>query len=178
MIDMKKGFSLSAGTIFMLLLLLALVIYCFAYFMPAQNTLNMLKTETSLFNMEASIYEEYIADNSPLEKDIKSIQNEIDALHATGYINDSTVSFKISDAIQRYNIDLTSVTLEPATTFQNYRALPINLAVSGDFNDTMQFIQYFENDTEGSYLVRASSIEIAGNTTKAMLVIYLCTPNV
>ena len=100
MIDMKKGFSLSAGTIFMLLLLLALVIYCFAYFLPAQNTLNMLKTETSLFNMEASIYEEYIADNSPLEKDIKSIQNEIDELHATGYINVKEVAWPLETSAQ------------------------------------------------------------------------------
>lgn len=175
---MKKNSSLSAGAIMMLFLLVALIVYYFAYFLPAQATLNMLRTETALFHAEASVYQEYVTDTTPLEANIKSIQSEIDELNTTGYINDSTVSFKISDAIQRYRIELSSVSLEPVTTFQDYRTLPINLAIFGDFNDIMQFIQYFENDTEGSYLVRSSSIEITGNTTKAMLVIYLCTPNV
>lgn len=175
---MKKNLSLSKGTIVMLLLLVVVIVYVFVYFMPAQTTMTMLRSETSLFTAESAIYGQYVADLSPLEADIKAIQDEIDALNADGYINDSTVSFKISDAIQRYKISLSAVSLEPVTTFEEHRALPINLTLSGNLSDILQFIDHFENDAEGSYLVRASAIEIAGNTTTAILVIYLCTPNI
>ena len=43
--------------------------------------------------------------------------------------------------------------------------------------DILKFIEYFENNKEGSYLVRGSCIEVTGNTCNANLVIYLCTPN-
>lgn len=175
---MKKNVSLSKFTVVMLILLVAVIVYVFVYFVPAQSTAAMLQSEIALFNAESSIYKEYVADVSPLEADIADLQNQIDELNATGYINDSTVSFKISDAIQRYKISLTSVTLEAATTYKEHRALPINLTISGELDNILKFIEYFENNTEGSYLVRASAIEIAGNTTNASLVIYLCTPNV
>lgn len=174
---MNKKFALSKVTVVMLLLLVACLIYVFAYFMPAQNTATMLRSETALFTAESSVYRQYIDDVTPLEADIKELQKQIDELNATGYINDSTVSFKISDAIQRYKIALTAVTLESVTTFEVHRALPINLTISGELDNILKFIEYFENNTEGSYLVRGSYIEIAGNTTNANLVIYLCTPN-
>ena len=77
-----------------------------------------------------------------------------------------------------FRIELSSVSLEPVTTFQDYRVLPINLTVSGDFDDMIQIIRHFENDTEGSYMVRGSSVEFSGTTANMNLVIYLCTPNV
>ena len=175
---MKKNFSLSKVTLFMLLLLVAVIIYVFAYFMPAQSTMTMLRSETSLYTAESAIYRQYVADVSPLEADIEAIQNQIDELNPTGYINDSTVSFKISDAIQRYRISLTSVSLESVTTFEDHRALPINLTLSGELSNILKFVQHFENDTEGSYLVRGSAIDISGAIANATLVIYLCTPNI
>ena len=175
---MKKNFSLSKLTIVMLLLLVAVIVYVFVYFMPAQTTLTMLRSEISLYTAESAMYRKYVSDVTPLEADIEAIQSEIDELNSTGYINDSTVSFKISDAIQRYRISLSSVSLEPVTTYEEHRALPINLNISGELSNILKFIEHFENDTEGSYLVRGSAIEISGTTTNATLVIYLCTPDI
>lgn len=177
MIDMKKKFSLSKVTVVMLLLLVVLVVYVFAYFVPAQSELNMLRAELAVFNAEANIYKQYLSDSTPLENDIQSIQDQIDELNDTGYINDSTVSFEISDAIQRYSISLSSVSLDTVTTYDGHRVLPMNLTMTGNFEDVLKFIDHFENDEEGSYLVRGSAIEISGNTTNASLVIYLCTPD-
>lgn len=174
---MNKKFALSKVTVVMLLLLVACIVYVFAYFTPAQTTATQLRTETSLYNTESAIYRQYIEDVTPLEADIAELQKQIDELNATGYVNDSTVSFKISDAIQRYKISLTSVTLESVTNYGEHRALPINLTISGELDNILKFIEYFENNKEGSYLVRGSCIEVTGNTCNANLVIYLCTPN-
>ena len=176
--NMKKKFALSRVTTVMLFLLVAVLVYVFVYFIPAQSTAAMLRSEIALHNAESSIYQQYVSDPAPLEQDIQDIQQQIDELNATGYINDSNVSFKISDAIQRYKISLSSVSLESATTYKEHRALPITLTISGELDNILEFIEYFENNEEGSYLVRGSSIEIAGNTTNAALVIYLCTPSV
>lgn len=175
---MNKKFALSKVTIVMLILLVAVVVYVFAYFTPAQSTAAMLRSELALHNAEAAIYQEYLADPSPLEADIQALQQQIDELNTTGYTNDSNVSFKISDAIQRYRISLTSVSLESVTTFEDHRALPINLTLSGELSNILKFVQHFENDTEGSYLVRGSAIDISGAIANATLVIYLCTPNI
>ena len=175
---MNKKFALSKVTIVMLILLVAVVVYVFAYFTPAQSTAAMLRSELALHNAEAAIYQEYLADPSPLEADIQALQQQIDELNTTGYTNDSNVSFKISDAIQRYKISLSAVSLESATTYKEHRALPITLSISGELENILKFIEYFENNQDGSYLVRGSSIEVTGNSTNAALVIYLCTPNV
>lgn len=175
---MNKKFALSKVTTVMLILLVAVLIYVFGYFTTAQSTASMLRSEIALHNTETSIYQEYLADPSPLEADIQALQQQIDEMKTTAYTNDSNVSFKISDAIQRYRISLASVSLESATTYKEHRALPITLNISGELEDILKFIEYFENNQEGSYLVRGSSIEVAGNTTNASLVIYLCTPNV
>ena len=175
---MKKNFSLSKVTVVMLILLVALAVYGFAYFLPAQSNMTLLRTETALFTAESAMYRQYVADTTPLETDIDAIQKQIDEMNATGYTNDSTVSFEISDAIQRYKVSLSSVSLEAVTTYKDHRALPINLTLSGEMNNILKFIQHFENDKDGSYLVRGSTIEIAGNTVNASLVIYLLTPNI
>ncbi len=174
---MKSKFSLSKVTIVMLLLMVALIVYAFVYFVPAQSLLTQLRAEIAVNNTESAIYRQYLEDVSPLEADIEVIQKEIDQLNAEGYTNDSTVSFKISDAIQQYKISLSSVSLEEVTTFKEHRALPINLTMTGELENILKFIEHFENDQDGSYLVSGSVIEISGTTTTATLVIYLCTPN-
>lgn len=172
-----KKFSISTSTIFLVVLLLALAVYWFTYFVPAQSEMSLLRSETSLYNAESAVYRQYLTDSSPLEAEIEAVQKEIDELNSTGYINDSTVSFKISDAIQRYGVSLSSITLSDVTTFEGYRVLPINLTLKGQLPDVLNFIQHFENNQEGSYLVRGSTLEVAGNMVNVNLVIFLCTPN-
>lgn len=174
---MKSKFSLSKVTVVMLLLMVVLIAYVFIYFMPAQSKLTQLRAEIAVNNAESAIYRQYLQDVSPLEADIEAIQKEIDTLNAEGYTNDSTVSFEISDAIQRYRVSLSSVSLDAVTTFEEHRALPINLIISGELENILKFIEHFENDQEGSYLVRGSSIDISGTTATAALVIYLCSPD-
>lgn len=173
---MKKNISLSMTTIVMLVLLAVLAVYCFTYLIPTQNELTVLRSEISVHNAQASIYQQYLSDTAPLEADIEAIQAEIDTMNSEGYVNDSTVSLVISDAIQRYNISLSSVSLSSVTTYEEHRALPINLTLSGTMDDILQFIAHFEQNTEGSYLVQATSMEVNGTTTTANLLIYLCTP--
>lgn len=172
---MKK--KLSPLTLIIPALLLVLVVYFFVYLMPAQNDLTRMQTEISLANAQAAMYETYLSDTSPLEADIAAIQAEIDELNNTGYTNDSTVSLVISDAIQRYSVSLSSIALNSVTTYEDYRALPINLTVSGSMENILQFISHFENNKDGSYLVRSASMSTNGTVTNANLLIYLCTPN-
>lgn len=175
---MNRKFSISKTTIYLLLLILALVIYIFVYFLPAQSTLAMLRSEISLFNVETATYRQYLEDPTPLKADIDAIQAEIDRLHAEGYVNDSTVSFIISDAIQRYSIGLTSIAIGSKTELDGNRVLPINLSMTGSMTNLQKFIKHFESSQEGSYLVRGTDIQIGANTNVASMVIYLCTPNV
>ena len=175
---MKKNFSLSRTTLYLLLLVAALLVYVFVYFIPAQSQMAAIRSEISLYNAETAIYREYLQDPSPLEADIQAIQEEINRMNAEDYINDSTVSFEIGDAIQRYKIKLVSINIDNVIEQDDYRILPINLSMTGDMNNLQKFISHFENDKDGSYLVHGSSFEITANTTAASMVIYLCTPNV
>lgn len=175
---MKKKITLTPATFVVLGLLVVLVVYFFAFFTPAQAELATLRADISLANAQSATYQQYLTDSSSLEADIAAIQAEIDELNETGYTNDSNVSLVISDAIQRYRISLTSVSLDSVTTYEEHRALPINLTMSGDMNDILKFISHFENNEDGSYLVRAASMQTNGTTTTANLLIYLCTPNV
>ena len=174
---MKKS-QISLFTVIMLVLLLVLVGYYFLFFVPGQTELTMLRAETTTFNAEASIYEPYLSDAASLESDIADIQAQIDELHVNGYINDSTVSLIISEAIQRFSVSLNSITLSDETMVGEHRALPINLALSGSMDNILSFLSYFENDLEGSYLVQAAALEINAGHCTASVVIYLCTPAV
>ena len=69
--SMNKKFALSKVTVVMLLLLVACIVYVFAYFTPAQTTATQLRTETSLYNTESAIYRQYIEDVTPLEAEFK-----------------------------------------------------------------------------------------------------------
>jgi predicted PurR-regulated permease PerM len=175
---MNKKFPISKTSIYLILLIVALIIYVFTYFIPVQSQINTLRTEIRLFDVETNIYRQYLEDPSPLEADIAAIQAEIDRMNAEDYTNDSTVSFDIGNAIQRYGVSLSSVSLSDATTFEGNRILPIYLELSGDWDNILKFIAYFETNQDGSYLVRESSFVIAANNVTAKLVIYLCTPNV
>ena len=174
---MKKKFTFSAVTIFMLVLMAVLIVYCFAYMLPARTEMTTLQADLTLSNAQTAMYQDYLADPSPLEADIAAIQAEIDRINAEDYTNDSTVSLVISDAIQRYRISLSSVSLDAVTTIDDHRALPIHLTMTGDMADILQFIEHFENNEDGSYLVQGAALETNGTTTTANLLIYLCTPN-
>lgn len=174
-IDMK--IKLSKATIYLLLLVVVALLYVFLYMVPAQSELTMLQSEISLYQAQNATWQQYLTDSTPLESDIASIQEQIDELNATGYTNGSTVNFAINEALQRFQVSLTSVSLDSTTTFENYQVLPINVTVSGSLENILSFLEYFEGNTEGSYMVRGTSIELSGHTANASALIYLCTPN-
>lgn len=174
---MNKKLSLSKFTIAMLAIMVIALVYCFVYLIPVQDELNTLRMDLSVAKAEAGVYSEHINDTSALLADIDAAQQEIAELHANGYINDSNVSFVIGDAIQRYHVSLTSVNLEKVTKFEGYRVLPVKLVMTGELDNVLDFISFFENDDEGSYMVRGTSFEMANNTVKASIVIFLCTPD-
>lgn len=171
---LKKKFSLVS--IVLLVMIAIAAVYYFVFFVPGQTELQLIKADTMVYTAEASLYEPYINDPSELEDDIAQAQAELDDLWANGFTNDSTVSLVIGDAIQRYNVNLTSMSLGEETTIETWRALPITVTVDGDYNDILEFISHFENNTEGSYLVHAAALETNGNLTSANIVIYLLTP--
>lgn len=175
---MNKSLSISKASIYLVLLIVALIIYVFVYFMPARSQLNMLQSEIALFNAESATYQKYLADPSALEADIDVVQAEIDRMNAEEYTNDSSVSFELSSAIQRYRLSVSAVTLGNPTTIDEYRALPINLTLTGDYDNIVDFIAYFENNQEGSYRAQGATVTISGSSAAATLLIYLCTPNV
>ena len=173
---MKKKFPISPVAMFFLAVLLILVIYCLYYLFPTRNEMNAISAEIAVNNAEANIYRPYVDDTSELEAQIAAIEDEIAQLHAEGYVNDSTVSLAIAEALQEYSISLTSVSLGAATKIDGHRALPINISMSGSLENVIRFISHFENDTEGSYIVRASTLQISGSTARTTVVLYLCTP--
>lgn len=172
---MKKG--LSPVFIFMIALLVVLVAYFFLYLTPAQAEMISMEAEINIYKAEAAIYQEYIGNTKSLEADIAAIRDEISAMHAEDYTNESQLSLVLSDAIQANKLSLNSVSLGKVTTRGENRALPVTVSVNGTTEDILSFIRYFETNTEGSYLVQASSLDITGKVTKATLVIYLCTPD-
>lgn len=170
--------KISSVTIVLVLLMLILLGYVFIYFLPAQAEITALKSQIQIANMETATYRQYLTDSAPLEAEIQSIQDEIDRLHAEGYVSDSTVNFDISNAIQLHNVSLTSVSVGSVTTVQDNRALPINLSLTGSLYDVLGLIRYFENNQEGSYMVGSTTIRISGQSAITSVIIYLCTPNV
>ena len=137
-----------------------------------------IRSQIAVHNAESSVYRQYVDDVTPLEEDIAAIQAEIDELHKNGYINDSTVGMVINEAIQRYNISIKSISLEEATISGEYRVLPIHLSFSGTYTSVLAFISHFENNSDGSYMVQATSLSLANNNCSGAIVIYLCTPSV
>ena len=175
---MNKKFSLSKTSIYLILLVVALVVYVLVYFIPVQSQLTAIKSDIALYNAETAIYRQYLEDSSPLEADIQAIRDEIARMNTEDYTNDSTVSFVIGDAIQRYKISLVSISIDKVTVLDGYRALPINLTMTGNMENIQKFISHFENNQDGSYLVHGTSFEVYSSYVTASMVIYLCTPNV
>ena len=175
---MIKKFSLSKTRIYLICLVIALVGYALVYYIPARSQLAAMQTDIALYNAETAIYRQYLEDPSPLEADIQAIWDEIARMNAEDYTNDSTVSFAIGDAIQRYKISLVSISIDKVTKVDGYRTLPINLTMTGSMENLQKFIAHFENNQDGSYLVHGTAFEIYSNYVSASMVIYLCTPSV
>ena len=173
---MKKKLPISPVAIFFLVVLLVLVIYCLYYLFPTRNEITSIHGEIAVNNAEADIYRPYVDDTSELEAQIAEIEDEIAQLHADGYVNDSSVSLTLVEAVQEYNISLSAVSLGEPTKIDGHRALPINISMSGSVENVIRFISYFENDSVGSYIVRSSSLQISGATARTTVVLYLCTP--
>ena len=173
---MKKKSPISLFPAVCLILLVVMLLYFFLYFQPTRLAMTTMQADTLIYKTEASIYQPYLTDHAPLKQQIADSEAKIDELHKTGYTNDSSVSLVIGEAIQRFNVSLNSIQLSEPTTIEEYRALPINLALTGTLEDTLAFINYFENNEDGSYLVHAVSTAINGDTCKTELVMYLCSP--
>ena len=174
---MKKFLSMSPIVLMMLVLLLIVAVYGVAYFLPAQEQMAVLRNEITLYDAESRIFQEYLVDASPLENEIQAAKDEIDRIHAEGYVNESTVSFEINEALRECHVSLTAISLGNVTTYEDFRALPINLSVSGPREHVTNLVRYFEDNEEGSYLVRGVQMTMAGEEVTASLVIYLLTPN-
>ena len=174
---MKKKLPISPVACVLLVWLVALAVYAFAYFLPAQAEMNLLRGDVALKRIEAELFEKYLTNSDPLKKEIDDLEKEIDKVNAS-YINDANVNFIISDAIQRFEIYLTSVTLNSVTTYEGMRALPINLALRGTTENILQFVDFFENSKDGSFVVRGVTMNVSAFATDANIVLYLCTPSV
>lgn len=174
---MNKNLSITKTGAYLIFLIVVLIAYIFIYFLPAQNQLQTLQSEIALYNAETAVYREYLADPSILEAEIAAVQTEIDRMNAEDYTNDSNVSFIIGDAIQRFDVSLSSVSLSEESDFNDHRALPINISLSGELNNVYKFVDYFEHNQNGSFLVQNVSIKLGKTNATATMVIYLCTPN-
>lgn len=175
---MNKKKSISKTGIYLILLVLVLVVYAFLYYIPAMTQLQLLKNDIALLSTNTTLYRQYLADPSILEAEIDVVQDEIDRMHAEDYVNDSNVSFMISDAIQRFGVALSSVSVGEESTVGDHRVLPIHLVFDGDLNNVHSFIEYFEENQEGSFRIHNLSLRLGNSHANAVMVIYLYTPNV
>lgn len=174
---MKKKMPVSPVLLTLLLLLVVMVIYAVSYFIPAQSELTLMRADVAVAEAEAKIYESYLNDPSHLQKEIDALEDEL-AKMSNDYTNDSNVNFEISQAIQMYDVSLASVSLSTVETYNGHRALPINLTIKGTTENILQFIQHFETNMIGSYVVRGVAMETTAARTEADIVLYLCTPAV
>ena len=174
---MKKKLPISPVACVLLVWLVALAVYAFAYYLPAQTEMKLLRNDVAIKRTEAELFEQYLTNSAPLEQEIDQLEQEIADINDS-YINDANVNFVISDAIQRFEISLTSVTLNSATTYNGMRALPINLALRGTTENILQFVDFFENNKDGAFVVRGVTMNVSAFTTDANIVLYLCTPSV
>lgn len=174
---MKKKLPISPVLCVLLVWLVALAVYGFVYFIPAQAEMNLLRSDVAVKRTESELFEQYLTNSAPLQKEIEALEKEIDKINDS-FVNDVNVNFVISDAIQRFEISLSSVTLDSVTTHNGMRALPINLSLHGTTENILQFIDFFENSEDGSFVVRGVSLDVNAYSTDANIVLYLCTPSV
>ena len=176
---MKKNQKppVSPVTLVLLAWVVVLAVYAFAYYIPAQAEMKLLNADVATMRTEAEALDQYLTNSNQLKKEIEALEKEIDKINGE-YVNDANVNMVISDAIQRYEISLSSVTLDSVTTYEGLRALPINLSLHGTTEHILQFIEHFEKSEDGSYVVRGVSLDVNAYSTDASMVLYLCTPAV
>ena len=175
---MNKNLSISKAGAYLIFLVVVLIAYIFVYFLPAQNEISTLQADIALYNAETAVYRQYLADPSIVESEIAEIQAEIERMNLEDYTNETNVSFVIGDAIQRFDVSLASVSLSEESAYNDHRVLPIQLSLSGEINNVYKFVDYFENNQNGSFLVQNVSMNLGKTNATATMVIYLCTPNV
>ena len=176
---MKKKLNFSIFTIVSIIVGIVGILYFFLYLMPANQQRGLIQAETRLFTAQAQLLEPYLEDHTPLLNNIEDIEASIAELHATGYSNASTFNTVLAESLQRYQLELTSLTLDEMTTFQSHKALPINLQVKGPRQSVLSFVNFFETNEEGSYVVRPSAMKTDYNDNCTLsIVMYLCSPAV
>ena len=173
----EKKLPVSPVTLVLLVWLVVLAVYAFAYYIPGQVEMKVLSNNVANMRDEAELMEEYVGNSAPLEKEIEALEQEIDEINS-GFINDANVNMMISGAIQRYEITLNSVTLETVTSYEGMRALPINLALRGSTENILAFIDHFEKSEDGAFVVQSAVMEVNAFSTDAKMTLYLCTPSV
>lgn len=175
---MKTKSKLSLFSATLLLVVIVLVLYYFLYFTPAQTEQTQLNAEVALNNAQAALCGTYLTDHTPLEEGIAAAEAEIADLRANAFTNEKTVNLVVSKAIQDYKVELTAMTVDAATTINENTALPIHLTFSGNVKNVSDFIAFFENNTDGSYLVNGVTLKVVDDEANATVTMYLCTPAV
>ena len=174
---MKKKFPISIFPMTCVIVGIALALYGYLYFIPARQEAVLIESEISLSEVEQKNYAPYVNDHGPLEQDIAAAKAAMEQLHKDGYVNQGEVSLIIGEAILKYHVTLTSLTIGEETTYQEeYAALPIRMDLVGQQADLLAFLSAFENDEEGSYIIQAAAMEVDARQCAASVTMYLCTP--
>ena len=175
---MKTKSKISLFSVVLILVVVALVLYYVMYFAPAQTGRNQLNAEVALNNAQAALCGAYLADHTPLEEGIAAVEAEIADLRENAFTNERSVNLVVSKAIQEYKVELTAMTVDAATTMNDNAALPIHLTFTGKVDDVLNFIAFFENNTDGSYLINGATMKVVDDEANATVTMYLCTPAV
>ncbi len=173
---LKKLKKLSLLPVVAVSLLLVLLIYYFQYMVPAQNEMNRIRTEIALLRAQISTVNGYINNSEGLVNEINSTLAEIEELNKNGYTNASNVNSVISKAIKDNNVTLHSISLEKATVSNGVSMLPIKIDCIGKSEDVFSFIEFFEKNTDGAYIVQSLQTEYTSTYCTASIVLHLCTP--
>lgn len=174
---MKKKRSISLFPLTCLIVGVAMALYAYLYFFPAQQEAALIESEIKLHEVEQQIYAPYVNDYSPIEQDIAAAKAEIERLHKEGYVTEGQVSLILGEAILKHNVTLNELSIGNSTTYQGYQALPLRMELSGHQADILSFMSAFENDEEGSYIIQAAAMEVEYGQCVASVTMYLCTPN-
>lgn len=173
---LKKLKKISLLPIVAVSLLLILLVYYFQYMIPAQAEMNRLNTEIALLRAQAATVRGYINNSEGLQNEINSTLDEIEELNKNGYTNASNVNTVISRAIKENNITLRSIQLEKTTVSGNTEMLPIRIDFIGKSEDVFNFIEFFEKNTDGAYIVNSMQVENTSTYCTVSVVLHLCTP--
>ena len=114
---MKKKAKVSIFTVTAVIVGIVGILYFFLYLVPANREKGLIRAETLLFTTQAKLIEPYLDDHTPLLEKIQEIEDSIAELHATGYTNASTFNMVLAENLQRYQLELTSLTLEEETDY-------------------------------------------------------------